>query len=166
MASWRMVFIISNSRSIFSNKILCGNPVCKTKLSSSGLGRQKKGVFDTPALKMPPCHFPSVPLPRPPPEGLSPALPTRPQSPPETLQAEPNLKITESSTPGVDTAIETHMDLTVAYNKLRLLTCHREDYLYPVFSDVFISTFWDEIILGENTVTFWIPFRMMANDET
>lgn len=59
-----------------------------------------------------------------------------------------------------------HMDPTVAHNKLRLLTRHKEDYLYPVSSDVFISTFWDEIILCENTVTFWVPFKMMANDKT
>jgi hypothetical protein len=66
---------------------------------------------------------------------------------------EQNMKITESSTLFGDTDIWTHMYFTVALNKLHLLTRHKEDYLYPVLSDVFFSTFWDELIFCENTVT-------------
>ena len=52
------------------------------------------------------------------------------------------------------------MYFTGAQNKLPLLMCHKEDYLYPVLSDVFSS--WDEIILSENMMTFW----MMVNNDT
>ena len=52
------------------------------------------------------------------------------------------------------------MYFTGAQNKLPLLMRHKEDYLYPVLSDVFSS--WDEIIFSENTMTFW----MMVNNDT
>ena len=92
-----------------------------------------------------PHHFPSVPVSIPPLPASRAHLKRFWQS--KTWKSLSHL-------PPLETQRSKHMYFTVAQNKLHLLTRHKEDYLYPVLSDVFISTCWGEIILCENTMTF------------